>query len=188
MTYKGLMAGFISLLLAACGSDSDSEPTFMEGSWIGPCEDYSEDGTSYGQSTFTFNGENVTILNRTFDSTDCEGSNYISILETAGNIAIGDDVILATTGETVTQFVINVTKQTLIYNTQANVDDKNNESECGYSDWSIGIEKDVLTCRFGDTPTILGIALIDGEELYFGEVPEDDGYPSELAETPFTQL
>lgn len=166
--------------------DSGNELTFLEGSWLSACEDYNEDATVYGQSTFTFDAANITVVNRTYANSSCEGNTLI-VLETVGNVTVGDDVVLAS-GETVTQVAFEYTEQTMLLNTQDDVTQKNNESECGYTDWALGVEKDVFACRIGEDSTALEISLIVGGELYLGETPEEGGYPTELTDSPLTQL
>lgn len=164
---------------------TEVDSTFLQGAWLSPCEDYSENGTVYGQTTYTFENLNVSIVNKTYASSSCEGS-ALSVLETAADLAIGDDVILAS-GQTVTQVTFDLTEQTLLLNVQEDVTYNNDESYCGYTDWTVGVEKDVFACRFGEGLTILDISLIDGSDLYFGVIPEE-GYPIELVDTPLSKL
>lgn len=166
--------------------DIANQTTFLEGSWLSPCEDYNEDGTVYGQSTFTFDAAKITVVNRTYASSSCEG-NTLAVLQTAGNVVVGDDVVLAS-GETVTQVAFEYSEQTLLLNEQDDVTAKNDASECGYIDWAVGVAKDVFSCRMGENSTALDIGLIVNGELYLGVTPEEEGYPTELTDSPLTQL
>jgi hypothetical protein len=164
----------------------ESQETFLEGSWLSLCEDYSEEGTRYGQSTFTLNNSNLEVVNRTYDSTSCEGETFATILTASGNISIEEEATLAS-GQVVTQFKINLTEMTLVYNQQNEVDDENSRAYCSYTDWEVGVSKNVLICRFGSDTTILDIAIIDGNNLFFGEYV-DAGYPTELEGQAYTKL
>jgi len=170
------------------GDNEQSEPdsAFLQGSWLSPCEDYSDNGTVYGQTTYTFENLNASFVNKTYGSSSCEGS-ALSVLETTADLAIGDDVILAS-GQTVTRITFDLTGQTLLLNVQEDVTHNNNESYCGYTDWALGVEKDVFACRFGEGLTILDISLVESNNLYLGVVPEGEGYPTELIDTPLTKL
>jgi hypothetical protein len=168
----------ISIGLAACGSDDNNKETFLEGSWLSPCEDYSEGGTRYGQSTFTFNNSNLVVVNRTYDSTSCDGDTFATIATSSGNISIEEDATLAS-GQVVTRFKMNITNMTLVFNQQDEVNNQNSNAYCGHTDWEVGVSKNVLVCRLGSDTTILDIGLIDGNNLFLGEGVES-GYPTEL--------
>jgi hypothetical protein len=167
----------ISIGLAACGSD-DNQETFLEGSWLSPCEDSSRDGTRYGQSTFTFNNSNLIVVSRTYDSTSCDGDTFATIATSSGDISIEEDATL-TSGQVVTRFKMNITNMTLVFNQQDEVNNQNSNAYCDHTDWQVGVSKNVLICRLGSETTILDIALIDGNNLFLGEYVES-GYPTEL--------
>jgi len=203
MKLKLLLITSFIILLSACGAEDEQSETadlsapegsneevastILEGSWIGSCEDYSEagDGSRYGQTTFEYIGKDVTITNRTYDSTSCEGNEYASILTSIATVIIGDDVIIAS-GDTVKQISTEVSSQTLVYSLAVDITAKNNDAYCGYTDWTSGVVKDVFSCRIGENTTILDIVLIDGTSLYFGEA-EESGYPITLESLAYTK-
>ena len=185
---KRLLILASAFILTACvlEDDEDSEATFLEGTWLGPCEDYSEDGTEFGQSTVTFAGATVISVNRTYNSTTCEGDTYTSVQTAKSNLVVGDEVVLAS-GETVTKISFEFSEIRIRYNVQSEVAGYNATSECGFTDWEVGVEKDILSCNLGTDTIALDIALVDGDKLYFGEYVES-GYPTALEADSQTRL
>ena len=174
-------------MLAGCiVEDEDSEPTLLEGTWKSPCEDYSEDGTVYGQSIVTFTGSNITSINRTYDSTSCEGDTYTSVQTAKSTLTIGDQVTLAS-GQTATKVTYEFTELSIRYNLQSEVTDFNTTAECNYTDWVVGVEKDILSCNLGTDTIALDIVLIEDDKLYFGDYVES-GYPTSLDAAVHTRL
>jgi major membrane immunogen (membrane-anchored lipoprotein) len=186
---KRILTAVLLVTLAACGSEDESDSTFLEGSWLSACDDHSEagDGTLFGQSTYVYSGSNLVITNHTYDSTNCDGNEYASVLVSKAIVSVGDDVVITPSGETVTQFTFKITSQTLLYNQDADITDKNSEDYCDYNDWTAGVAKDVFSCQIGANTTVYDIALIDGDNLYFGEGVES-GYPTVLSDDVNTRL
>jgi len=179
MIIRSLSYLSLVLMLAACGAEDNSEPTFLEGSWLeSDCVDYNDEETEFGHVIFTFDGLNVEVLNRVYDNSSCEGS---PILEGQlnGTFKLGKEVILGS-GDTVTQFLITINSVVATPYTIAKADNLNQDEYCEFSDWESNVKKPIFDCRFpeeGDNQ-IKEIAKVEGNQLLRGDFEQkgDDGY------------
>ncbi len=190
MKLKLFLSSILVCLLSACGAEDESEPTFLEGSWLEQdCYDTNDALTEYGQSTFQYSGNKVTIYNHVYSTNDCSGD---PILEARfdGSIALGEDKILSS-GDTVTQYTITVNTATQTALTQAKADALSSDENCGINDWEKDVVKSVYECKFGSEPNVLKeIAKVDGDDLYRGDYESKDstGYSTALdLNNPFSK-
>lgn len=186
MTYKGLMAGFISLLLAACGSDSDDkgEPTFLEGTWVGEeCFDINSN-LDYSNIILSFTGNSITITQPVYDSSDCSNEYKIAEYESKGSFIIGEEMVAAS-GETVTKLDIDLTAATAIPYNEAGVTLLEDSYDCDDISWSVGERESEYDCKIAnDWPNkSKQIVNIENDVIRLGDSSfdlTDDGYPNYL--------
>lgn len=185
MKYKGLMIGFMSLLLAACGSDSDDkgEPTFLEGTWVPDyCYDINDDLTKFANSSFKFEGGTITTVNSTFDSSECDDQSKIVEFTTTNTFSLGEEVTLGS-GQTVSRIEINMVEADYKPLNESGVAWAIERDFCGKTDWIAGEKESVLDCILSnseDSGYKQIVYIDDNGELFLGLVPEDDSYPTAL--------
>lgn len=182
MNYKGLIVTITSLMLIACGSESE-DATFLEGTWKPDyCYDSSEDGQYYANTTFTFSGSRLYTLNTTYSSSGCEDQFKISEFRTTNTFKILENVALGT-GENVTKLEISVSSADFVALNADGVARANTRETCDRSDWVAGESQSVLDCFFptaNDRITKQIAYIDDNNELFLGLVPEGEDYPTEL--------
>lgn len=184
-------------LIGACSSDSTTAATTttptgdnIAGSYTRACISESP--------TFSF-GASIIISGSTLDFTspvyitvaDCSGNPDYTFTGTVSLAFIGTKTM--STGETASTVDVTDTVDTLTPNTAAGADDRNAASDHGFTDWAVGVSKDILGLNDDGTPgplTTKGIIYFNsavtpntfqfGLELSDGGTFDANGYPNEL--------
>jgi hypothetical protein len=186
MKYKGLMVVFMSLLLAACGSDSDDkgEPTFLEGTWVGEeCFDINSD-LDHSNTILSFSGNSITITQPVYDSSDCSNEYKIAEYESKGSFIIGEEMVTAS-GETVTKLDIDLTTATATPYNEAGVTLLEDSYDCDGISWSAEESESIYDCKVQNdwSNEIKEIVYIENDVIRLGDSSldlTDDGYPNHL--------
>lgn len=183
MKYQGFVIALLGLFLTACGSDSD-ETTFLEGSWKGKeCFDINSN-LDHSRTDFQFSGNQVTITQPVFSSSDCSDQFKIAEYVSTGTFALGSDFVI-TSGETVTKVDFKITNAIVTPFDADGVTLLENTYSCEGREWIIDQPQSILDCRIenGWSSDIKTIIQVDEDllRLAAGDAPlTEDGYPTQL--------
>jgi hypothetical protein len=177
----------ISLILAplslavGCGKEEEEEEEEedaageLAGTWDTACVARDRDGSveSHIRRRAVITGESLIITQSQYPATDttCGGTPNLIIVEDT-TFVVGADVATPA-GAKEFDYVYNSFKATLL--SQAFVDQFNEGSFCGASDWVLNVEKDVTTASCGgegsrpNNAPIYDIYDVDGTSLKFGQ-------------------
>jgi hypothetical protein len=134
----------------------------LDGTWEGVCNSDVEDGES-DRSVITITGASFSVTHRYWAyTTNCNGS-YDATENFGGSFTLGDElaVTINNTGATATRIDVIVTYATGTINSSSYVDEVNQDRECGYDDWVVGVSKDILGTDCGPDPTSKDVIYID---------------------------
>ncbi len=186
-------------LLAACSDDEEASQTItgasgtavaLNGSWSEGCV---ADGTQSDKETAVISGTTFTGTGSTyFTNTTCAGSPELNS-SFGGTFTMGSEVEATLAGATVTatKSTGTITTAKMTVNDADTVVLSNLVENCGYSDWAVGVAKDVLGTECFPTAylSFKEIDYIDDtvtpHRWHSGDEDTEgaDGYPTELETT-----
>lgn len=168
---KDLSLLLLAVMLSGCMSEVDlpSSSDLEGGNWYADCE---YDGTSYQTRTTSFVAGSYTHVTTHYSDSSCL-QKALDLGET-GTYTIGGQVPNASRYEldrTLTSLTITPQNSTAVTN-------YNTSSLCGFSDWAIGVTKNVtgLNCG-GDYLPAAGLKYYDVFIIWPYSVPATPGYP-----------
>ncbi len=179
MDKKIFSIGFVFLALAACSKSGDSVPAasnpqatnavVLEGTWQGSCTNFSSGSfQSSGLESPVVSDTNVSINTNTYSTADCSGA-------IADTLSINAGYVSSVSSTDPSLFNVDLTQQSITWTVfdQTTVDIFNAASTCGFSNWTVGVPKDVtnLSCVSGITigKVLYSIAKVSGTQLQLGQ-------------------
>ena len=145
---KGIYISLLALSISSCGtSDSDPEPTILEGTWSTGCSGPDEDG-EYSIEIDTYTGDKLTFT-ETIYGEDSTCTTESLIIDSTSTITLSDSYILGS-GETVYDLNLSNATFTLTPKSLGTVTELNSSSFCGHTSWEINVGKSMIGCDLDD--------------------------------------
>lgn len=167
-----------TILVSACSNGGGTAPNesngkqsteqqAVQGAWQDSCHTWSDSVSMSTHNVATVAGSNITIVGSVFASKDCSGAASFAITsrmtfdipsksETDPTILNVDTVL-----QSLTETVLDQPTAILF----------NKIEHCGFTDWTVGQEKDVtgLDCGAKKGETVYSVVKITGDQLQLGE-------------------
>jgi hypothetical protein len=162
----------------------------LNGSWSEGCEADEDEGDSE-KFVNTISGSSFSMAgNMWFNSTECSGTFDFTMSET-GTFTLGGEVTATLSGSSVTATKVDVvvsTAQFTINNEDMVSDFNSGEGFCGYTDWAVGVPKDVLgtDCAPESFKDIIYIDDTADPDLWYSGIGSDEGGPLDANDYPTT--
>jgi len=160
----------VALLLSSAISLADNSK-LLKGAWLEQaCHPAKGEVELSAQTSFKFESNQVLVINRYFESTDCSGE-AIYVVDYEGALELGENQVLPN-GEIATQYTITIGSVVPQTNTDGQALALTSVDNCEIRNWSFGETKDVFTCVFAKTQKniIEDIAKVNGKTLFKGKL------------------
>lgn len=159
---------FISALTAYA---EDNVNQLLKGAWLDQsCHQSSADLALSAQTSLKFEGNQVLVVNRYFESNDCSGEVTFTV-DYQGTLEIGKATVKSN-GETVTQYSIIIPAVVIeSAHLEAGITLSRVDS-CDTQSWSFGDSRDVFSCVFAQkrSNVIQRMAMVEGNTLLQGKI------------------
>ena len=163
-------------------SESSNDVTEVEGNWLTNCILLS-DNTSVIRD-LVVEGKNVTSTNEYHSDSSCQ-TDSLQMKFSYTSLVLTSDVTFES-GATGKKFTLDVEKYSRTPKSQSMVNTYNNDSRCGFSNWSLNNEKEFtgLTCAGTAYPvkntTMYNMYRLSGNNLYLGSF-SSSSYPDSVS-------
>lgn len=156
------------LLLGSMISYAD-EGMLLKGDWLDQsCHISHEEAALSAQTSLKFQGNQVMVVNRYYESDDCTGEATFAV-DYQGSYEMGESIVLEN-GETAIQYTITIPQSVVEAAHLGKETTLSNINRCEIHSWTFGDTRDVFTCVFAPSHSnvIQEVAMTNGKTLLKG--------------------
>jgi len=168
--FTQLFVLFVLMMSYSVVSHADNKQ-LLKGEWLDQaCHVAGSDVVLSAQTRFKFEGNQVLVVNRYFESNDCSGEPTYSVAY-EGTLEIGEINVYGD-GKTATEYSIIIPSAVVESAHFESGITLSSVDSCDMKSWSFGDSRDMFTCVFSQerTNVIQAMALVEGNTLFKGLV------------------